>query len=141
MAHETRLDTNYKFPSGMQEYLDSYGWHFSKKMCEWAVKKMKRKNPQTGKEEPIEFMDLDKTEDFLKKYNVALPEAKGYDVPYSLAMARADFFKSSIADEQHLALFVKDYIGDVDGYPTMPFTRFYADCIGSGIPINWLDML
>lgn len=41
----------------MKEYLDTYGWHFSKKMCEWAVSMMKRKNPQTGKEEPIEYMD------------------------------------------------------------------------------------
>ena len=141
MGHEARLDANYRFPSGMQEYLDTYGWHFSKKMCEWAVKKMKRKNAQTGKEEPIEFMDLEKTEEFLKKYNVTLPESKGYDVPYSLAMARADYFKSSIADEQHLALFVKDYMSDVDGYPTMPFTRFYADCIAKSDMPSWEDML
>ena len=141
MGHEARLDANYKFPSGMQEYLDTYGWHFSKKMCEWAVKKMKRKNTQTGKEEPIDYMDKDKADEFLKKYNVSLPDAKGYDCVYCLNMARADYFKSSIADEQHLALFVKDYMGDVDGYPTIAFTRFYADCIGTGTPINWEDML
>lgn len=141
MGHEARLDANYRFPSGMQEYLDTYGWHFSKKMCEWAVKKMKRKNPQTGKEEPIDYMDKDKADEFLKKYNVSLPDAKGYDCVYCLNMARADYFKSSIADEQHLALFVKDYMGDVDGYPTIAFTRFYADCIGTGTPINWEDML
>lgn len=141
MKQESRLDSNYKFPSGMKEYLDTYGWHFSKKMCEWAVKKMKRKNAQTGKEEPIEFMDLDKTEEFLKKYNVTLPDAKGYDHVYVLNSARADYFKSSIPDEQHLALYVKDVIGDVDGYPTMPFTRFYADCIGkSDMPV-WENVL
>ena len=141
MGHEARLDANYKFPSGMKEYLDTYGWHFSKKMCEWAVSKMKRKNPQTQKEEPLDYMDKDKTEEFLKKYNVTLPDVKGYDHVYELNSARADYFKSSIPDEQHLALFVKDYIGDVDGYPTMPFTRFYADCIGSGTPIMWENML
>lgn len=140
MAQEARLDTNYKFPSGMKEYLDTYGWHFSKKMCEWAVSKMKRKNPQTQKEEAIDYMDKTKTDDFLKKYNIHV-DAKGYDAVYCLNMARADYFKSSITDEQHLALFVKDYIGDVDGYSTMPFTRFYADCIGSGYPILWDDML
>ena len=37
--------------------------------------------------------------------------------------------------------FIKDYIDDKDGYPELPFTRFYADCIGSGCPINWGDML
>jgi hypothetical protein len=29
-----RLDARDKFPSGMEEYLARYGWHFSKKMCE-----------------------------------------------------------------------------------------------------------
>ena len=141
MGHETRLDANYKFPSGMKEYLDTYGWHFSKKMCEWAVKKMKRKNAQTGKEEPIEFMDLEKTEEFLKKYNVTIPDAKGYDICYVISMGRADYFKSSISDEQHLALFVKDFFNDPDGYPTMAFTRFYADCIGKSEPIIWSDLI
>ena len=34
-----------------------------------------------------------------------------------------------------------DYIDDVDAYPGMPFTRFYADCIGSGTPILWEEAL
>lgn len=141
MGHETRLDANYKFPSGMKEYLDTYGWHFSKKMCEWAVSKMKRKNPQTQKEEPLDYMDKDKTEEFLKKYNVQIQNDKGYDKIYVLNMKRADEFKSSIPDEAHLALSVKDYLDDVDGYPSIAFTRFYADCIGSGCPIIWSDMI
>ena len=136
-----RLDVNYRFPSGMKEYLDTYGWHFSKKMCEWAVSKMKRKNPQTGKEEPLDYMDKDKTEEFLKKYNVTLPDVKGYDHVYTLAMARSDYFKSSITDEAHLALFVKDYLSDVDGYSSVAFTRFYADCIAKGEPIMWEDTI
>ena len=141
MAHETRLDANYIFPLGMQEYLDTYGWHFSKKMCEWAVSKMKRKNPQTGKEEKLEYMDNDKVNEFLKKYNVTLENDKGYDKNFALHMARSDYFKSSIADEAHLAMFVKDFLDDPDGYPSIAFTRFYADCIGKGEPIIWSEML
>ena len=30
-----RLDAYDRFPSGMKEYISQYGWHFSKKMCEW----------------------------------------------------------------------------------------------------------
>lgn len=141
MGHETRLDANYKFPSGMKEYLDTYGWHFSKKMCEWAVSKMKRKNPQTQKEEPIDYMDNDKVNEFLKKYNVTIQNDNGYNKNFALHMARSDYFKSSIADEQHLALFVKDYLDDPDGYSTIAFTRFYADCIGKGTVIPWDDVL
>ena len=29
-----RLDSRDKLPSGMEEYLSAYGWHFSKKLCE-----------------------------------------------------------------------------------------------------------
>lgn len=141
MGHETRLDANYKFPSGMKEYLDTYGWHFSKKMCEWAVSKMKRKNPQTQKEEPLDYMDKDKTEEFLKKYNVQIQNDKGYDKIYVLNMKRADEFKSSIPDEAHLALSVKDYLDDVDGYPSIAFTRYYADCIAKADMPSWPDML
>lgn len=56
-------------------------------------------------------------------------------------MAKADFLGSSIPDETHLAKFIKDYVDDKDAYDGMPFTRFYADCIGSGTPIIWSEML
>lgn len=29
-----RLDARDTFPSGMEEYLSNYGWHFSKKMAD-----------------------------------------------------------------------------------------------------------
>jgi len=35
-----RLDARSSFPSGMEKYLEFYGWHFSKKMEEWAAKRM-----------------------------------------------------------------------------------------------------
>ena len=47
-----RLDTHENFPAGFREYLENYGWHFSKKMCEFAVGKMKKKDA-SGKETPI----------------------------------------------------------------------------------------
>jgi hypothetical protein len=56
-------------------------------------------------------------------------------------MCRADYMGSSIEDEIHMARFIKDYIEDPDAYDGMPFTRFYADCIGSGTPIPWSDLL
>lgn len=142
MTHNRRLDSNNgNFPSGMREYLDIYGWHFSKKMCEWAVSKMKRKNTATGKSEPVDYVDKEKVDEILKKNNVKLENDIAYDSVYTFAMARADYLKSSIADEAHLALFVKDYLDDEDGYPEIAFTRFYADCIAKGIPIIWDDVI
>ncbi len=135
-----RLDLYSKMPSGMKEYLETYGWHFSKKMCEWAVSRMKAKD-ETGKPKKIDPMKKDEVEELLKKFNVKLEHDEGYDGVYVANMAKSDFFKSSVTDEMHLALFIKDYIDDADSYGGMPFTRFYADCIGSGKPIQWDDML
>lgn len=65
----------------------------------------------------------------------------GYDVMYVYHMAKSDFFESSIISEQYLLQFVKDYLDDIDGYDGKALTRFYADCIGSGTPIMWEDMI
>lgn len=136
-----RLDTYDDFPSGMKEYLQKYSWHFSKKMFEWAVSGMRKKNAATGKDEPVECWDKEKVDEFLKKNGIQLKNAVAYDAAYVCNMARADYFKSSIADEIHLAMFVRDYIDDSDGYDGLPFTRFIADCIGSGKPVMWEDMI
>lgn len=135
-----RLDSYGKMPSGMKEYLEAYGWHFSKKMCEWAVSKMKVKD-DTGKQKKLDALKKDEVEELLKKFAVKLEKDAGYDCVYVANMAKSDYYKSSIADEAHLALFIKDYIDDPDGYSGLPFTRFYADCIGSGTPIIWEDMM
>ena len=136
-----RLDLRDTFPTGMEEYLSNYGWHFSKKLAEYAAARMKRKNPATGKREPILMWDLAKTEETLKRYGIDVSEFIGYDHVYVINMARADYFGSSIMDEQHLALFVKDYMADIDGYDEVAMTRYYADCIGSGQPIPWEDVI
>lgn len=136
-----RLDAYDRFPSGMKEYISQYGWHFSKKMCEWAVSKMKTKDESTGKQKKLDALKKDEVEELLKKYGIKLEKDAGYDCVYAANMGKADYYKSSIADEPHLALFIKDYIDDPDGYDGLPFTRFYADCIGSGTPIIWEDMM
>ena len=122
-----RLDTYDRIPPAMADYLSQYGWHFSKKM----------ENKSTGKEEKLEPISKEQVEELLKKYSINLEKDAGYDSVYVANMAK----KGSITDEAHLALFIKDYIDDVDAYNGMPFTRFYADCIGSGNPIMWEQMM
>jgi hypothetical protein len=56
-------------------------------------------------------------------------------------MGNNDFFGSSIIDEKHLALYVKDVIDDKDGYDGIVFNRWYADMVFQGIPIEWEDMV
>lgn len=131
-----RLDNYGSYPSGMAEYLSTYGWHFSKKMCDWATGKMSK-----GKNIPFNQLDKEKVDSILLSNNVKLDKNKGYDYVYIANMCKADFYGSSINDEHKMAMFIKDYIDDYDAYEGMPFTRFYADCIGSGTPIIWEDML
>ena len=135
-----RLDAREVFPSGMEEYLSQYGWHFSKKMCEWAVSRMYKRN-SLDKKITIQSWNKDSVDKLLNKYGVTIENKIGYDYVFAANMCIADYYGSSIIDEQHVALFIKDYVDDPDGYEELPFTRFYADCIGSVVPINWEDML
>lgn len=136
-----RLDSYDTYPSGMKNYLSIYGWHFSKKMCEWAVSRMYKNKEENKSEQPNSNYTRDKVDILLKRYDLKLENNKGYDDVYIANMCKFDFLGSSIDNEIKLAQFIKDYIDDADAYEGMPFTRFYADCIGSGTPIIWEDMI
>ena len=125
----------------MREYLSTYGWHFSKKMCEWAVSRMYKDGEENKPEQAIPNYTRERVDLLLKRFNLKLEKNKGYDDVYVANMCKFDFLGSSIDNEMKLAQFIKDYIDDADAYEGMPFTRFYADCIGSGTPIMWEDML
>lgn len=129
-----------RIPEDMQTYLSNYGFNFSKKMCEWAVSMMKKKDA-SGKTEKIQPISKEVIEELLKKYNITLECDNGYNSVYVANMAKADYWGSSLTDEQHLVLFIKDYIDDPDGSEEKAFRHFLSDCMGMGIVINWIDML
>lgn len=131
-----RLDSYGTLPRDMEEYLSNHGWHFSKKMCDHAVSCMKDRSGNK-----ITPYTKEKVEALLKQYNIEVKNAKGYDCVYVVNMALADYHGSSIADTQRLAMFVRDYIDDADGYEGIALTRYYADCIGKGEPIEWGEMI
>lgn len=120
----------------MDEYLSSYGWHFSKKMCEWAVSMMKDREGRR-----MQMLKKEDIEASMNRAGVKLDNPKGYDAVYVFHMAKSDFMGSSIADEAHLAKYVKDYLDDPDGYDGIALTRFYADCLAKGVPVIWDDVL
>ena len=92
---------------------------------------MYKKDP-AGRETPIQFLTKENVDELLKRCGIVLKNKFGYDYVFAANMCKADYLGSSVPDEQHLALFVKDYVDDPDGYPELPFTRFYGDCIGTG---------
>lgn len=130
-----------RIPEDMRIYLSNNGFNFSQKMCEWAVSMMKKKDPSSGKQIQVDYLPKEVVDDLLKKYSIKLECDNGYNSVYVCNMARADYYGSSIVDEQHLALFIKDFIDDVDGNEEKAFRHFLSDCMGKGIVINWGDLL
>lgn len=128
------LDTYSKLPKDMISYLDNYGFHFNKKACEWACKLMKGK-----KKWPM--MEKAEVEELLKKHNVVLENNKLYDFVFVANMAKSDYWQSSIADDAHLALFVKDYIDDEDASDETAFRRWLATLVGNGEPVEWSELI
>ena len=132
-----RLDYYDILPSGMEAYLAAHGRHFSKPMLEWAVSMMRDRNGNK-----MRLIDKKRYDELMKVYNQNLERTEGfYDGLYVWHMASADYFGSSVIDEQHLAMYVADYINDRDGNPTRAFDEFYVNCIAKGIDVPWLDMI
>ena len=127
-----RLDFYDDRPDSMKRYLKYYGEHFNKKLCQFAVEKMKHGKMPIGKE---------KVDDILQKHNIKLDHNELEDYVYVYNMGNNDYLGSSITDEKHLAMYVKDVIDDEDGYNGIVFNRWYADMVFQGIPIEWDDML
>lgn len=119
-------------PASMKRYMKYYGRHFNKKLCEFAVSLMDHGKIPVEKET---------VENILKKHNVILKYNELYDHVYVYNMGNNDFLGSSIPDEAHLALYVKDVIDDKDGYDGIVFNRWYADTVTLGIPIDWDEMV
>lgn len=128
-------------PDGMRKYLQHYGYHFSKKMAEDAVKNMYKKNPSSGKEEKVEFVSKEKVDEMLKKNNVTVDNNVMYDAAYIYGMIMADFWGESITTEQQAAKHIKCVLDDVDQPDGYVFNRYYADRCFAGDPIDWEDMM
>lgn len=132
-----RLDYYDITPKGMDAYLAAHGRHFSKPMLEWAVGMMRDRE---GKK--VQLVEKKTVDEKLKTYGVELKRTEGYyDPQYVWCMAKADYFGSSITDEIRMAMFVRDYIDDLDGNETRPFDEFYINCIAKGVDIPWEDMI
>lgn len=130
-----------EMPSGMRSYLRSFGYNFNRKACEFAVKKMKRLNPATGKKEAIEAMSKEQVEELLQKHNIKLEHNEGHNFVYAANMIKADFWKSSIKDDASMALMIKDIIEDPDMPGGNLFRRWLADADAKGMVIDWDEIL
>lgn len=139
--HRIGLDTYDEHPKEMLSYLKNYGFHFNRKACDYAVSMMRCKNGGSGGVERLKPMSKEELEDLLKRAGVVLENDTLYDSVYVANMCKADYYKSSVPDDAHLARYVKDTIDDVDQCDGAIFNRWYADMCHAGIPIEWSDLL
>ena len=135
------LDIRDRRPEEMEAYLSHFGWHFNKKMCEFAVSLMKKMNPQTGKKERIEPISKEKVDELLARYGIKLENNELYDYVYWANQCKADTFKSSVPDEAHMALYIKDMVDDPDAPDGMAMCMWYAKMNRAGEPVEWDEML
>lgn len=135
------LDLYDMIPHDQRAYLSNYGWHFNKKACDYAVKRMRKFNPATGKMERLEPWTAEQVNDLLKRYGVNIEHNTLQDVVFVANMAKADFFKSSLPDESHVAMWVKDYMDDIDAGDGFIMRRWFATMISNGEPVEWSEIL
>jgi len=131
-----RLDTHETLPTGMRDYLSTYGWRFNKKLCDKAVSKMRGRDGKA-----VVPYTKEEVEQKLKQYGITLSDNLLYDPVYVANMAKSDYYGSSLQTEQQLFLFVKDYITDSDGDPNRALDEYISRCIGIGAGIDWGEYL
>lgn len=132
--------SNYCVPEDMEQYLSFYGWHFNKNLCKFATDMMKREDNASGMLKKITPMKMEELKELLDKHKIELEPNDWYDALYLANMVKADYWGSSIEDEEHMARYIEDVICDVDGYEGIVFSRFLADCTCKGVVIFW-DMM
>ena len=131
---------NYDVPEDMKTYLSYYGMNFSKKLYEFAVSNMRRESAD-GKIEKVKPMTADELKSLLSKHKIEIEHNDLYNALYLAAMVKADYWGSSIEDEEHLAKYIEDTLCDVDAAEGQVLARYLADCAVGGCIIYWESMI
>lgn len=128
-------------PHDMKRYIRHFGMHFNHKLYEFAVSMMDRKIKNSDRTEKMKPVDKSKFDEVMKKYNISLLYDELYDGVFVWSMAMSDFFESSLPTEKELAMYVKDYVDDVDQVDGFIFNRWLSDMYLKGVIIDWDEMI
>lgn len=131
----TALDVNDNMPKSMRKYLSNYGWHFNKQLCQYAISLMRKKGKAL---EPVSKEYIDKV---LQQNNITLENNVGHDYVFVANMCKADYYGSSIPDEKHFALYIKDTIDDEDAGDGTTMRRWYATMVANGVMVDWEEFV
>lgn len=135
-------DFTFMYPPALMEYIMANGWHFGKKASDFAASLMRKKKAGSKDEtEPIKPFTKEEVDELLKKHGVTLEHNQLCDYVYVANKAKADYWGSSIEDEKHLALHIKDEIDDVDRAEGLIMKMWYTMVKGNGISVPWYELI
>ena len=129
------LDMYDELPKYMRKYLQNYGWHFNKALCHYATSLMKK----GGKK--LEVLTKEQVDKILQQNNVNIENSTGYDYVFVANMCKADYYGSSIVDEKHFALYIKDTLDDEDAADGTTMRRWYATMVANGQMVDWDEFI
>lgn len=144
MSNRKKIGSLFYFnelPDDMKRYIRHFGLHFNHKLYEFAVSTMEKKVKGSDRTEKMKSTDKSKFDEVMKKYNITLQYDVLYDGVFVWSMAMSDFFESSLMSEKEVAMYVKDYIDDVDKVDGFVFNRWVADMYLEGMPIDWEEYI
>lgn len=125
---------------GRAMYEDENHGLFSKKLAEWAISKMKTKDPETKQMKSVRMRSVDDIKSVLKEHQIELPEEFIYTAWYLFMMAVADYPKTLKTDAERVS-FVEETLCDPDGMPENVLDCFVTKMCNAGVPIYWEMML
>lgn len=122
-------DTDY------HKYIDRYGKHFNKKLCQHACKQMVNYNGTSH------TWTADQIQSLINVNKISIPSTSTiYDIAYTANMAYADFYPSLINERQCLD-YAMAVANDEDGYEGIQFCRYIADIMGKDDTIDWNNFI
>jgi hypothetical protein len=89
----------------------------------------------------LEALNKEYIDKVLQQNNVVLTKNIGYDYIFVANMCQADYYGSSISDEKHFALYIKDTIEDEDAGDGTTMRRWYATMVANGIMVDWEEFI
>ena len=119
---------------------DYYHGMFSKKLAEWAISKMRIKDPATKEMRQLQPRTIEEMKEVLLNNGVQLPNEYVYTAWYLYNMSFADYPKALTNNTQR-AHFVEETLCDPDCCPEAVLECFVAKMCTMGVPIYWEEYL
>lgn len=130
------MEVRYIISEAEAQYQEKHKGHFSKKLAEWAISMMEKKDETTGKMVKITPSSIDEMEDALKQAKVEVKEECIYDALYLWNMCKADY-EESLPTKESRSIYIEETLCDPDGCPEAVLACFCAKMDLKSIPIHW----